>query len=433
MSNTVLVGAQWGDEGKGKIVDVLTRDVRWVVRFQGGSNAGHTVETPQGKFVLHLVPSGILRPGKRCVIGNGVVVDPLALVREIRELERAGISTKGRLFLSDRAHLVLPFHRALDAAREANSAAGRKIGTTLRGIGPAYEAKMCRTGLRAHVLVGEGLAEAVTAASEASHLLLRGLGAEAIDPKTVLRDLRRAARELRPYIVDTVTLLQKASEKGEPMLLEGAQGALLDIDFGTYPFVTSSSTTAGGACTGTGLPPRAMHRVLGVLKAYTTRVGEGPFPTELLDATGDRLREVGGEFGATTGRPRRCGWFDSVIARTSARLSGIDSWALTKLDVLDGFEELRLAVAYRLDGRLVDCLPADIRALSRCTPVYETLPGWKAQTRKVRRTADLPAEARAYIRRIEELTGVPTEILSVGPARASTFLYRAGGRRPAPR
>jgi adenylosuccinate synthase len=433
MANTVLVGAQWGDEGKGKMVDVLTREVRWVVRYQGGSNAGHTVETPQGKFVLHLVPSGILRRGKRCVIGNGVVVDPIEMVREIRSLEQAGILTRGRLFISDRAHLVLPSHRALDAAREASRSRTDRIGTTQRGIGPAYGDKTARTGLRAGLLLEKNLNPLVRQAVEEANVLLRMLKAAPLNPVSVARQIAAAAEALRPYITDTVSMLHAALEREEPMLLEGAQGAMLDLDFGTYPFVTSSNPTAGGACTGTGLPPKALHKVLGVLKAYTTRVGEGPFPTELTEATGERLRTVGGEFGATTGRPRRCGWFDAVVARYSARLSGIDSWALTKLDVLDSFDTLRLATAYRLDGRRVDTIPSDLSALSRCEPVYETLPGWLCSTRAIRTADRLPAKARDYIRRIEAITGVPVQWLSLGPARASLLSYRTPGGRPARR
>lgn len=433
MSNTVLVGAQWGDEGKGKMVDVLTPGVRWVVRYQGGSNAGHTVETPGGKFVLHLVPSGILWPGKRCVIGNGVVVDPIELVREIRSLEESGIRTRGRLFLSDRAHLVLPTHRALDAAKEAQRSREDKIGTTQRGIGPAYGDKTARTGLRAGLLGSKDLSRAVRKSVEEANVALRMLQAEPLDAAKVVRQLAGAAAVLRPYVTDTVTLLHEAYEREEPMLLEGAQGALLDLDFGTYPFVTSSNPTAGGACTGTGLPPKAMHRVLGVIKAYTTRVGEGPFPTELADATGDRLRKEGGEYGATTGRPRRCGWFDAVVARYSARLSGIDAWALTKLDVLDTFETLRVATGYRLDGKRLDTMPSDLSALGRCVPVYETLPGWSCSTREVRTAARLPARAREYVRRIEAITGVPVRWLSLGPARDSLLPFRSAGGRAARR
>jgi len=433
MANTVLVGAQWGDEGKGKIVDVLTREVRWVVRYQGGSNAGHTVETPQGKFVLHLVPSGILRRGKRCVIGNGVVVDPIELVKEIRSLEKAGLAIRGRLFISDRAHLVLPTHRALDAAREARRSLTDKIGTTQRGIGPAYEDKMGRIGLRAGRMLDNDLDSAVRHATKEANLLLHLLGAKPLSSAVVARQVSEAAEVLRPYITDTVALLHTAFEREEPMLLEGAQGALLDLDFGTYPFVTSSNPTAGGACTGTGLPPRAMHHVLGVLKAYTTRVGEGPFPTEQRNAVGDRLRTEGGEYGATTGRPRRCGWFDAVVARYSARLNGVDAWALTKLDVLDCFETLQVATAYRLDGRRVESFPSNLTALSRCEPIYETLPGWLCSTRRAKTAAQLPVKAREYIQRIEAVTGVPVQWLSVGPARASILPFKTSGGRPAPR
>ncbi len=428
MPNTILIGAQWGDEGKGKVIDVLTADADWVVRYQGGSNAGHTVIVGRDKHVLHLIPSGILRAGKRCVIGHGVVLDPLELLKEMDDVAATGQTLAGRFFVSDRAHLVLPYHRRFDAGREARLAAGQKIGTTQRGIGPAYTDKAARTGLRAGTLLEPDLPEILTARLADANRQLALLGLEPLDAPAEVARLTAAAGRLAPYIADTIGLLHAAHARGESILFEGAQGTMLDLDYGTYPFVTSSSATAGGACTGTGLSPRAVDRVVGVVKAYTTRVGEGPFPTELRDATGEQLRATGHEFGATTGRPRRCGWFDAVVARYAARVNGIDEWALTKLDVLDGFETIRVCTGYRCDGRTLDTIPADARRYGRCEPVYEDLPGWRADITGVRRFGELPAACRAYIGRLETLTGVPVGVMSVGPARESTFLARPGTR-----
>ena len=421
MSITVLVGAQWGDEGKGKIIDVLTREVAWVVRFQGGANAGHTVETGTERYVLHLVPSGILRENCRCVIGHGVVVDPLALVEEIDGLARAGIEVRDRLFISDRAHMVLPHHRALDAGSEAARAEGEKIGTTGRGIGPAYEDKAARAGLRMGVFRRPDLEAVLRAETACRNAGLEARGLAPPDAEETVTRLLAAGRRLAPYVVDTLPLLHEARIRGEAMLFEGAQGTMLDIDYGTYPFVTSSNATAGGASTGAGIPPHRIDRVLGVLKAYTTRVGEGPFPTERLDAVGERLRAAGREFGATTGRPRRCGWLDLVVARHAAMVNGIDGWALTKLDVLDGFPTLRICTAYRLDGAVIDRVPADIAELARVEPIYEDVPGWRDPVRAATSFDALPAEARSYVERIEALTGVPVAWLSVGPERDRTF------------
>ncbi len=421
MANTVLVGAQWGDEGKGKVIDVLTKEADWVVRFQGGSNAGHTVIVEGQKYVLHLVPSGILHAGKRCVIGHGVVVDPVELVKELDGVVAAGHAVDGRFHLSDRAHLVLPPHRLFDAGREARLGAGGKIGTTGRGIGPTYTDKAMRTGLRAGSLLDPNLPELLRARFAEAHAALAGLGYANFDVEAAVKDVTAAAKRLAPFICDTLSLLHEGWRRGEALLFEGAQGTMLDIDMGTYPFVTSSSCTAGGACTGTGMPPRAVDRVIGVLKAYTTRVGEGPFPTELNDATGEELRRIGGEYGATTGRPRRCGWFDAVVARHAARVNGVDGWAVTKLDVLGTFPTLRLCTAYRLDGRVVDAIPACPHAFARCEPVYEEMPGWMSDVSKVRSMDQLPPKALAYLRRMEELTGVRTAILSVGAGRESTL------------
>lgn len=423
MPNVVLLGGQWGDEGKGKVIDLLAREADWVVRYQGGSNAGHTVEVGAEKYVLHLVPSGILHPGKKCVIGNGVVVDPVALAQELDDLARRGIKAEGRLFLSDRAHLVFPYHRALDEAREAASAPGKQIGTTKRGIGPAYADKAARVGLRVCDMLEEDFAERVRDRLEENNRLLRALGASTLD-QAVLTPYLKAAQRLVPLVTDTALLLHEALARGESILFEGAQGTLLDLDHGTYPFVTSSSASVGGAFTGTGVPPRWIHQVIGVVKAYTTRVGEGPFPTECRDGTGEFLREEGGEFGATTGRARRCGWFDAVVARYAARLNGVDGWAVTKLDVLDRLAEVKICVAYECGGRHLESVPAHARTWARCTPVYEVLPGWQEPTRSARSFDQLPRRAQAYVRRIEELTGVPVRIVSVGPERDSAFFRR---------
>lgn len=422
MANTVLIGAQWGDEGKGKIIDVLTEKAQWVVRYQGGNNAGHTVEIGPEKYVLHLVPSGILHPGKTCVIGNGVVVDPLALVEELEGIVPRGISLADRFHISDRAHMVLPYHRTIDEYRERKATSGNAIGTTKRGIGPAYGDKAARTGLRMGDLLDEAFPDLLRKRVEVNNKILTALGAKPVDAEEILNAYQRAAMYLKPFITDTIPLLNAAVRNGEPILFEGAQGTMLDIDYGTYPFVTSSSATAGGACTGTGVAPHRIDRVLGVVKAYSTRVGEGPFPTELTDAMGEKIRALGAEFGATTGRPRRCGWFDAVVARYSAMINGIDVWAITKLDVLDELETLRICTAYEVDGKRIEQVPANVRVLEKCTPVYEEMPGWQCSTREAKTFDDLPPRAQAYIRRLTELTGVPVEILSVGPARESTLI-----------
>ena len=421
MPNVILIGAQWGDEGKGKIIDVLTERADWIVRPQGGNNAGHTVEIGAEKFVLHLVPAGILTPGKRCVIGNGVVLDPVALVEEIAGVARRGISVAGRLFVGDRAHVVFPYHRMLDAQGEARRAKGEQIGTTLRGIGPAYGDKATRFGLRMCDLVDPEFPALLRARVEEKNRVLAAMGAPVGDYAAILAATRQAMETLGPLVCDTVALLHGALARGESILCEGAQGIMLDLDFGTYPYVTSSNASAGGAATGSGIPPHRIDRVVGVLKAYVTRVGEGPFPTELLGDVGTELRRVGREFGATTGRPRRCGWFDAVVARHAAMTCGVDEWALTKLDVLDGFATLKICVAYELDGRRIEHFPANVREAARCRPVYEEVPGWLAPTRGAARFADLPDAAKRYVARLEQLTGVPVGILSLGPRREDTF------------
>ncbi|TAN36149.1 MAG: adenylosuccinate synthase [Verrucomicrobia bacterium] len=421
MANTVLIGAQWGDEGKGKIIDVLTQAVDWVVRYQGGNNAGHTVEIGNERYILHLIPSGILRSNTKNVIGHGVVVDPLALVKEITELEQRGADLRGRFFVSDRAHMVLPYHNLLDACREQAAGAGAKIGTTKRGIGPTYGDKAARVGLRMGDLLDPIFPELLRRRVEEANRVLGAWGQPPLDYDKLLADCRTVTTKLTPYIADTIPMLNEAITRKESILFEGAQGTMLDIDFGTYPFVTSSSATAGGACTGAGVAPHRIDRVIGVIKAYTTRVGEGPFPTELNDAMGEQIRKTGHEFGATTGRPRRCGWFDLVVARYSAMLNGIDAWALTKLDVLDDVPVIKICVAYECDGKRLTSVPANVRQLERCKPIYEEFAGWMCKTTNATRFEELPARAQAYVRRLEELTGVKVGLLSVGPRRASTM------------
>ena len=421
MPNTVLIGAQWGDEGKGKVIDVLTAEADLVVRYQGGSNAGHTVIVDGRKYVLHLVPSGILHPGKECAIGNGVVVDPLALLEEIRGLEAQGIAVRGRLSVSDRAHLVLRYHNALDKAEENARGADRRLGTTGRGIGPAYRDKICRCGLRMGDLVEAGFSERLDANVAAANHALQAMGTPPLDAVELRRTYAEAARALAPYVADTVALINAADRAGRSILLEGAQATMLDVDFGTYPYVTSSNPTAVGACTGSGLSPRRIDRVVGVIKCYTTRVGEGPFPTELLDATGEALRKKGGEFGATTGRPRRCGWFDAVVGRYAQQVNGVDLWAFTKLDVLDDQPTIRICTAYECDGQRLTTIPASLSAFQRCRPVYEEMPGWMTPTSTVTRYEDLPRPARAYVERLVSLIGGRLGVLSVGPARETTL------------
>jgi adenylosuccinate synthase len=422
MPNTILVGAQWGDEGKGKVIDVLTAQADVIVRYQGGSNAGHTVITGGKKYVLHLIPSGILHAGKQCVIGNGVVMDPFDLLTEIDLLREQGIEPSGRLFISNRTHMVMLWHRALDAADEARRAQDKKIGTTGRGIGPAYGAKMGRSGFRVGDMLSPNFLTLVKESTEAANVTLTAWGAPTLDVRELLERYTHAVAELKPYISDTVAFVNEADRAGRSILLEGAQGTMLDIDFGTYPFVTSSNPTAGGACTGSGLSPRRIDRVVGVIKCYTTRVGAGPFPTELCDATGERLRQKGGEFGATTGRPRRCGWFDAVVGRYAAMVNGVDFWAMTKLDVLDDQPVLQICTAYVDEsGMRHETFPADLSVLAGCKPVYEEMPGWLAPTSHVTRYEDLPLKARAYVERLVALIGGRLGILSVGPARETTL------------
>ena len=420
MPNTILVGAQWGDEGKGKIIDFLTDEADIVVRSQGGNNAGHTIVIGGEKYVLHLIPSGILRKSKTCVIGNGVVLDPVALVVEIEGLRKRGVKVEKNLLISDTAHLVLPYHQALDGLRETQKGS-KKIGTTKRGIGPAYADKASRTGLRTgDLLRPDVLKEKLSQRIKENNALLKSLGAPTLNAKKIINDTLAAAEVLRPFITNTVIFLHRALEMKTNMLFEGAQGTFLDIDHGTYPYVTSSNTTSGGACTGSGVPPHRIDKVMGVLKAYTTRVGEGPFTTE-DDALGDRFHAMGREFGATTGRARRCGWFDAVSTRYSVILNGIDELAITNLDGLDGVETIKLCVAYRLDGKVLDFPPTDSEHLSYCEPVYIEMPGWLKSTEKAKKFSELPPKARAYVKKIAELTGAKLSIVSIGPARAQTI------------
>jgi adenylosuccinate synthase len=417
--NIAVLGAQWGDEGKGKIVDLLTPHFSIVARYQGGHNAGHTVYANGRKFVLRLLPSGILHEGITCVIGNGVVVDPQALFAEIDELQNAGITIGDRLRISDKAHLILPYHRELDLLSEARRGE-RKIGTTSRGIGPAYEDKIARRGVRVGDLANPpSLADAVQHNVAARN---RIIGDSTMDARQVLDDLARAWERMQPWVTDVSLFLDRARKEGRAIMFEGAQGTLLDIDHGTYPYVTSSNATIGGVCTGLGIGPQAIGGVLGAAKAYTTRVGEGPLPTELTGDIGNRLRESGQEFGAVTGRPRRCGWYDAVAVRYAVRVNGLSALALTKLDVLDGLNELQVCTAYRCRGAVLTEMPGDLAQLAACEPVYETLPGWSAPSAGARQYQDLPAEAQRYIARLEEITGVPAAIVSTGSAREDTII-----------
>ena len=420
--NIAVLGAQWGDEGKGKVVDLLTPNFDIVARYQGGHNAGHTVHVHGTKFVLRLIPSGILHPATTCVIGNGVVVDPEALFGEIDQLRTLGVEVDGRLVISNRAHLVLPYHRDLDVFSETQRGS-RKIGTTSRGIGPAYEDKVGRRGIRVGDLGDPSpavpLADLVRDNVEARNRLI---GTANMDWRKVLDQLIAAWERLRPFVRDVSLYLAEARRDGRSTLYEGAQGTLLDIDHGTYPYVTASNATVGGVCTGLGVGPSAIDGVMGVVKAYTTRVGDGPMPTELRDAMGERLRTTGNEFGAVTGRPRRCGWFDAVVARYAVRVNGISALALTKLDVLDGFDEIRICTGYRVGATRIDEIPAELGILSQCEPVYERMPGWSTRTSGISDDRALPPETTAYVRRLEELTGVPAVILSTGPGRDETII-----------
>ncbi|MGE3404616.1 MAG: adenylosuccinate synthase [Vicinamibacterales bacterium] len=419
-TNIAVLGAQWGDEGKGKIVDMLTPRFAAVARYQGGHNAGHTVYVEGKKFVLHLIPSGILHPGVTCIIGNGVVIDPQALFKEVDELKKLGIGVDGRLLISEKAHVILPYHRELDVLSEARRGE-RKIGTTSRGIGPAYEDKIGRRGIRICDLLGdrEALAQEVRENVHARNQIIKD---STLDWKPLFDQMVAYGERIRPWAGDVSLFLAGLVARGQRVMYEGAQATLLDIDHGTYPFVTSSNASVGGVCTGLGVPPRAIGGVLGVAKAYTTRVGEGPMPTELSGEMADRLRESGQEYGASTGRARRCGWYDAVVVRYSARINGLDALALTKLDVLDGLPEVQICVGYDTPtGRLTE-FPADLRALTHATPVYETLPGWTTPTKGVTRFEQLPLEAQRYVKKLEEVSGVECAIISTGSDRSETIV-----------
>ncbi|HXP35688.1 MAG TPA: adenylosuccinate synthase [Chthoniobacterales bacterium] len=420
MANTILIGAQWGDEGKGKIIDVLTSKADVIVRSQGGNNAGHTIVHGGATYILHLIPSGILRRGKVCVIGNGVVVDPIALVAEIEHLRGLGVKIGKNLLVSNCAHLVLPYHRLLDEQRELRK--GRaKIGTTKRGIGPAYGDKAARTGLRISDLMQPILfAKKLQAKIRENNSILQALGAKPINYREVHESYLAAGEKLWPFVTNTVVYLHRALQRGKEILFEGAQGTFLDIDHGTYPYVTSSNTTAGGACTGTGVPPHRMDRVVGVMKAYTTRVGEGPLPTEDRHLA-QMLHSLGREFGATTGRARRCGWFDAVATRYATMINGIDELAITNLDGLDDVDPIRICVGYRLNGKRLEVPPCDAVQLDNCEPIYEEMRGWKQSTGSAKKLSQLPLRARNYVKRLGQLTGAKVSIVSVGPKRAQTI------------
>ncbi|CAA7599782.1 Adenylosuccinate synthase [Acididesulfobacillus acetoxydans] len=425
MAAVVLIGVQWGDEGKGKITDYLAAQADMVVRYQGGNNAGHTVVKEGEEFKLHLIPSGILYPEKTCVVGNGVVLDPAVILDELRQLRERGVRS-GKLLISGNAQVIMPYHRLLDGLEE-EARAEQKIGTTKRGIGPCYMDKTARIGIRvADLLDPEEFAFKLRRnVQEKNMLLTKVYGAEPLDFQPIYDEYLAFGEALRPYVVDASLVINETIQAGEKVLFEGAQGTLLDLDHGTYPYVTSSHPIAGGACTGAGVGPTRIERVVGVVKAYTTRVGEGPFPTELLEETGERIRDKGREFGTTTGRARRCGWFDAVIARYAVRVSGISDLAMTKLDVLTGLKSIRICVGYRVDGEVLYEFPQSQKVFQRSQPVYEEVPGWQEDLSEVRNFEDLPKNARLYIEKIEQLTGVPVTLVAVGPGREQTIVRGA--------
>ncbi len=427
MANVIVVGAQWGDEGKGKIVDLLTRHFDVVVRYQGGHNAGHTIRVAGKTFVLHLIPSGILHPEKTCVIGNGVVLDLEDLKQEIEMLSAAGISCRNRLFVSNRCHLILPYHRTIENADEQRRG-NQRIGTTNRGIGPAYEDKIGRRGMRVCDLATPEKYRAALddVLREKQALLPRGT--QLVSKNELCEKIRSLNEELLSYFTDTALYLNRCMDEGKNVLFEGAQGTLLDIDHGTYPFVTASSATAGGACVGTGVGPTRIDGVIGIVKAYTTRVGEGPFPTELPDKIGESIRSRGQEFGASTGRPRRCGWFDAVVVRYARMINNLSALAVTKLDVLDALSEIKICTGYRYRGHLLDSFPPEIPVLEQCKPEYTTLVGWKQSTAGINDYNDLPVLARDYLKRLSDLVKTKISIISTGPDRSETIFTSSGGR-----
>jgi adenylosuccinate synthase len=420
MSVSVLVGSQWGDEGKGKIVDILSEQYDIVVRYQGGANAGHTVMIGDNQYILHLIPSGILREKTICVIGNGVVIDPTALLDEIALLEKNGIKVEGRLFISQNAHLIMPYHKLLDLIHESGE---NKIGTTGRGIGPCYIDKFARKGIKIVDLLNKRTLEEKIRENlkEKNNLLKKVYEREEIDVEEIIEQYLDFDKAIDQYIKDVPSYLNHAIEQGKSILLEGAQGALLDVDHGTYPFVTSSNPTAGGACTGTGIPPTKIDSVIGIVKAYTTRVGNGPFPTELTGEEGEKLRKIGAEYGATTGRPRRCGWFDAFLVKYSAMINGIDSVAVTKLDVLSEFNEIKVCTGYELNGKKLKSFPTDVERLDIVKPIYEILPGWNQNISACQSYSELPDNTKQYLDFISAEAGMNITIISVGPKRKQTF------------
>jgi adenylosuccinate synthase len=427
MPNVVIVGSQWGDEGKGKVVDLFSQFVHVIVRFQGGNNAGHTLVVGSDKFIFHLIPSGILHPGKKCIIGSGVVVDPGVLCDEIDALKKRGyFRDESQLLISEEAHCIMPYHRAIDVARERLKSGGKKIGTTGKGIGPAYEDKVARCGIRMIDLLDE---EAFREKFEENlaqknFYLTQMLGESPLDGAQILSDYTGFREKLGKYVVDTSFMLHEQMKKGKNLLFEGAQGCLLDVDHGTYPYVTSSSTVAGNACSGSGIGPTQIHAVIGVSKAYTTRVGGGPFPTEMKGALEELIRERGGEYGATTGRPRRCGWFDAVIVKHAARINGLSGIALTKLDVLDTLDKIKICTGYQWDGRILGQVPSSLSVWDGVKPVYEELAGWREDTRGARRFSDLPVNAQRYVRRLEEIVETEFILISVGSERDETIVLK---------
>jgi len=425
MSTVVVVGTQWGDEGKGKIVDLLTEYADLIVRFQGGNNAGHTLVVDGEKYIFHLIPSGILYQDKKCAVGNGVVLDPAILIEELQELEDKGRKvTPERLMISENTHLIMPYHKALDHAREAAKSEGKKIGTTGRGIGPCYEDKIVRNGIKVTDLLDSALfkEKLENNVAEKNFLLTKMLNAEPVDAGTIYDEYMRYAEKLAPFAGNVSVIIDETTRKGGNVLFEGAQGTQLDIDHGTYPFVTSSNTVAGGACCGAGLGPSRIDCVIGICKAYTTRVGSGPFPTELFDETGDLIQKKGAEFGATTGRRRRCGWLDGVVLKDAVRLNGLDGLAITKLDVMSDIDPISICESYEVEGKSLGAMPANIRQVEKARPVYRQVPGWKGDITGARTLHDLPSQAQDYIKQIEETSMTPVSIVSVGPDRDETIL-----------
>jgi adenylosuccinate synthase len=427
MPNIVVVGSQWGDEGKGKVVDLFSQFIDVIIRFQGGNNAGHTLVVGDEKFVFHLIPSGILHPGKKCIIGSGVVIDPGVLCEEIDALQKRGyFQDESQLLISETAHLIMPYHKAIDVARERLKSGNKRIGTTGKGIGPAYEDKVARCGIRIiDLLDEEAFREKLEDnLAQKNFYLTKMLGESPLDGDTILGDYRGFREKLRGYVVDTSVILHEEMKRGKNLLFEGAQGCLLDVDHGTYPYVTSSSTVAGNACSGSGIGPTHIHAVIGVSKAYTTRVGGGPFPTEMAGTLGEEIRERGGEYGATTGRPRRCGWFDAVIVKHAVRVNGTTGIALTKLDVLDTLDKIKVCTGYRWNGKILDRVPSSLGVWEGLEPVYEELDGWQEDIRGAREFSDLPVNAQRYVKRLEEIVETEIILISVGSERNETIFLK---------